>query len=248
MRRFAKLNAADGYAEWETQVGGSNSDWISSYGSPAVQGKRVIMSGRFSRGDSLAALNTEDGAKAWGHPASGGTLGSATIAGERVLFATSNSTLYCLNLEDGKELWTSRLGSGGSDASWSATTPAVELTGPDEGIAVAGSGDGRMSGIRLSDGKVLWTHESDSSVFKVSPYRRDSRPLLSSPTIAGDQVFFGSADGTVYGLDLETGKQLWSFVIGVPVMSTPLVSGNALYVAAYDGRLYAFTSQGESRP
>jgi outer membrane protein assembly factor BamB len=245
MRRFAKLRPSDGHVEWETQVGGADSDWISSYGSPAVDGERVVMSGRFSKGDSLVALQADDGSKAWGHPADGGTLGSATLAGRRVLFATSKSALYCFQLEDGRELWSSPLGAGGSDASWSATTPAVRLTAGGEGIVVAGSGDGRMSGINLADGKVLWTHVSDSSVFKVSPYRRDSRPLLSSPTIAGDHVFFGSADGTVYGLDLVTGKQVWSFVIGVPVMSTPLVSGNVLYVAAYDGRLYALTSQGD---
>jgi outer membrane protein assembly factor BamB len=93
----------------------------------------------------------------------------------------------------------------------------------------------------LADGTVLWTHVSDPTLFKVSPYRRDDRPLLSSPMIAGDKVFFGSADGHVYCLDLVSGKELWSFLIGASVMSTPLVTGNALYVAAYDGRLYAFT-------
>jgi outer membrane protein assembly factor BamB len=65
--------------------------------------------------------------------------------------------------------------------------------------------------------------------------------------IAGDQVFFGSADGRIYGLDLKTGQELWTYVIGVPVMSTPLVTGNVLYVAAYDGRIYAFTSQSGGR-
>ena len=100
-----------------------------------------------------------------------------------------------------------------------------------------------MSALNLADGKVLWTHDSDPGIYKVSPYRRDDRPLLSSPTIAGGQVFFGSADGTLYGLKIETGEEIWTYTIGVPVMSTPLVSGNVLYVAAYDGRLYAFTSQ-----
>jgi outer membrane protein assembly factor BamB len=71
--------------------------------------------------------------------------------------------------------------------------------------------------------------------------------LLSSPTIAGDKVFFGSADGRVYCLDLRSGKMLWSFTIGVSVMSTPLVTGNAVYFAAYDGRLYALTSSPETR-
>src|SRR3546814_7725641 len=88
--------------------------------------------------------------------------------------------------------------------------------------------------IDLASGQIKWKHTSCSAVFNMSPYRSDDRPLLSSPVIAGSQVFFGSADGFIYCLDIETGKELWSFEIGVPVMSTPLISGNMLYVAAYD--------------
>ena len=99
-----------------------------------------------------------------------------------------------------------------------------------------------MSAQDLADGRVLWTHVADPAIYKVSPYRRDSRPLLSSPTIAGDKVFCGSADGHIYSLDLATGKKLWSFAVGAPVMSTPTISGNALFVAPYDGRLYPFTA------
>jgi eukaryotic-like serine/threonine-protein kinase len=145
-------------------------------------------------------------------------------------------------LNDGAAIWQKRLGGEGGESDWSATTPAVKMTSEGMGIIVAGSGDGRMSALDLADGRVLWTHVSDPTIYKVSPYRRDTRPLLSSPTIAGDKVFFGSADGHLYGLDLATGKKLWSFAVGAPVMSTPTISGNALFVAAYDGRLYAFTA------
>ncbi|HVJ87415.1 MAG TPA: PQQ-binding-like beta-propeller repeat protein [Caulifigura sp.] len=245
MRRFAKIRAADGHVDWEGPVGKANSDWISSYGSPAVSGGRVVMSGHTSP-EGLCVMNETDGARVWGHPADGGILGSAAIADGRVLFATNKSNLRCHDLNDGRELWSTRL-SAQPDSGWSATTPAVRVTGNGEGIVVAGSGDGCMNGINLADGKVLWTHTSNPTIFKVSPYRRDDRPLLSSPMIAGDQVFFGSADGRIYGLDLKTGQELWTYVIGVPVMSTPLVTGNVLYVAAYDGRIYAFTSQSGGR-
>lgn len=242
MRRFAKLRPSDGHVEWEGPVGNADNDWISSYGSPAVGSGKVVMAGHFSRGDSLSVLREADGSKVGGHRADGGMLGSASIANDRILFTSTKSILRCVALDDGRELWNTQLGGGGSDANWSATTPAVKVTGNGQGIVVAGSGDGRMSAVDLADGKVFWTHVSNAGVFKMSPYRRDDRPLLSSPTIAGEQVFFGSADGNVYGVDLQTGKQVWSHAIGVPVMSTPLVSGNVLSIAAYDGRLYAFTA------
>ncbi len=246
LRRFVKLRPRDGHVEWEKQLGTSDSDWISSYGSPAVSAETLVMTGQFGRGDSVVAAKAADGSKLWGHPADGGMLGSATISGDRVLFCSHSSVLYCLSSSDGREVWSKPLGNPGSGPNWSATTPAVRSEG-ETGIVVAGSGDGRMSGISLQDGTVLWTHISDKTVFKVSPYRRDDRPLLSSPTIAGEKVFFGSADGRVYCLDLRSGQILWSFTIGVSVMSTPLVTGNAVYFAAYDGRLYALTSSPETR-
>jgi len=245
MRRMARLRPQDGHVEWEEQIGGGDNDWISSYGSPAASDGLLVMTGMFSRGDSVVAVRTDDGSKVFGHPADNGMLASATIVDDRVLFCSMKSILYCVQSSDGKVAWERTLGAGGGDANWSATTPAVKTDGDGTGIVVAGSGDGRMCGVDLADGTILWTHDSARGVFKVSPYRRDDRPLLSSPTIAGKQVFFGSADGHVYCLDLKTGEEQWKFVVGAPVMSTPLVTGNAVYVAAYDGRLYAFTSQAD---
>ncbi len=235
MRRTARLRAADGHVEWE-KVLGSDNDWISTYASPAVSGDTLVMGGNFSGGASLAAVDAGSGKEKWGHGSSGRMLSSPTIVGEYALYVTTRSQLYCCQVKDGKEKWSVSLGQD-----WSATTPAVRIKGEGEGIVVAGSGDGRMHGIDLASGKIVWTHTSEETVLKLSPYRRDGRPLVSSATIAGDKVYFGSADGHLYCLDLESGKELWKYVVGLPVMSTPLVTGNALYVAAYDGRLYCFT-------
>ncbi|CAN5451451.1 hypothetical protein BH23VER1_BH23VER1_04010 [soil metagenome] len=240
MRRVAQLAPADGAAAWQRVIG-SDLDWISCYGSPALSGNILVMSGQFGA-ENVVARRIDDDTKLWGHNASGGLLGSATIAGDRVLFCGRNSTLHCVRLSDGTPHWQRALGPGGGDGGWSATTPAVRLTGPGEGTVVAGSGDGHMHAVNLANGRILWTHISDDSILKLSPFRRDSRPLLSSPTIAGDKVFFGSADGHLYCLDLKTGDQLWAYNLGISVLSTPLVTGNSVYVAAYDGRLYAFTS------
>lgn len=241
LRRMAKLDPATGRVHWERRIGTSDTDWISSYGSPAVHGDVLVMTGQFGRGESLVAVRASDGEKLWGHPADGGMLASATIAGDRVLFCTQKSVLRCHRLTDGESIWEQPLGDDMTDGCWSATTPAVSGgTGPR--IVVAGSGDGRMCGIDLESGRVLWTHTSKVTTFKVSPYRRDGRPLVSSPVIAGESVFFGSADGHVYCLSVRTGQELWAYVIGVPVLSTPLVTGNAVYAAAFDGRLYAWTT------
>ncbi len=233
LKCLACLDAKTGNVRWEGPVpGAGDTDWLGSYGSPAVWGGRVALGGMVGRRDNLYVMNEDTGEAKWSHPADSGMHGSPAISGGKVLFSGRSSRLYCYDLNHETQPWNASLGTG-----WSGTTPAIK----DETV-VAGSGDGIMKGLHLSTGEELWSHTSDTSVLQISPYRRDWRGLLSSPTIAGDQVYFGSSDGYLYCLDLATGKERWKYRIGVPILSTPLVSGNALFVGAYDGRLYAFTA------
>jgi len=71
------------------------------------------------------------------------------------------------------------------------------------------------------------------------------KATFSTPAVAGDVVYVGSADGHMYGLDLFTGTVLWDFDFGTPVSSSPALSGNMLFVGASDGHLYAFSGSME---
>lgn len=235
LRRFARLNALTGQETWAQNFGGS--DWISSYGSPAVSGNYLAVCGMWNSGDDMLVRNKNTGASLWSHAANNGMHGSPTFAGDRLLFTGNTSTLYCYSVDGLTNFWSRSLGT-----MWNATTPAVK-----DNVVVAGSGSGDMHGLNLSNGQPLWTHNSDRSIFQMSPYRRDWRGLLSSPTIADNKVYYGSSDGHLYCRDLTSGAELWKLNLGVPVLSTPLISGNALFVGAYDGRLYAFTPQDQGQ-
>jgi outer membrane protein assembly factor BamB len=191
------------------------------------------MGGFWTGGDNLFVVDKETGEKIWSHAADRGMHSSPTIAGDKILLFGKASLLHCCNLAQGKLIWSKQIGAG-----WSATTCAVKGD-----VVIAGSGDGVTTALKLSDGSEIWAHNSGQSIFKISPYRTDNVSVLSSPTIAGEKVFFASADGKLYCLDFATGKELWSFDFGVPVLSTPLVSGNAIFAAAYDGRIYAFSGE-----
>ena len=49
----------------------------------------------------------------------------------------------------------------------------------------------------------------------------------------------GANDGTVYGLDLESGDERWTFDAGAPVVASPVVSGDLVYIGTDEGALYA---------
>ena len=82
--------------------------------------------------------------------------------------------------------------------------------------------------------------------------------VISSPVTDGKAIYFGSDDGNVYSVDLESGRQLWRVRTRGPVPCTPAVADNTVYVGSYDGKFYAldaatgnvkwkFATEGERR-
>jgi outer membrane protein assembly factor BamB len=65
----------------------------------------------------------------------------------------------------------------------------------------------------------------------------------SSPAVAGGTVYVGSADGHLYAIDAETGREQWRFETGDRVVSSPAVAGGTVYVGSIDDHLYAIDAE-----
>jgi outer membrane protein assembly factor BamB len=63
--------------------------------------------------------------------------------------------------------------------------------------------------------------------------------VLSSPAVAGDNLYFGSSDHCLYALDLATGTQKWRFKSEGRITSSPAVTAGVVYFGSYDGNFYA---------
>ncbi len=110
--------------------------------------------------------------------------------------------------------------------------------GPERGespLALTGSwpmfrGDPSLRGVttaRLPESLSLWWRfETKGSV-------------KSSAAVQGGRVYVGSEDGTVYALDLSSGKKIWSFATEDAVEASPLVLAGTVYVGSLDCHLYA---------
>lgn len=227
---FAALDAKTGDTVWTNTDG---YDWISSYASPAVGGGKVLMGAVWLRFDrkygSLYAMNAETGTREWSHEVLG-MQGSPTIANACVYYTDTKGNFAAVALDDGHTLWDYQM-----ESAWSPVTPAISGR-----RIVTGSGTGIVYCFDAKKQKLLWQFESEASVYRLSPYKKDFSALLSSPTIAGRRVYIGSSDGHLYALDIKTGRRIWAHDFGVPVLSTPAISGNMLFVGTYDGQIYAF--------
>src|SRR3954467_13062227 len=116
-------------------------------------------------------------------------------------------------------------------------------------MAVSASYEGTFYALEAHDGKVKWKFATKGEQRFVARGIHGLEPhneLLpdpfdvyeSSAAVDGGLVFFGSGDGHLYALDLQTGAQKWDFETGAAVHSSPAVADGMVYVGSFDGNIY----------
>ena len=89
-----------------------------------------------------------------------------------------------------------------------------------------------------------WSFKTDNALIFSAPYsRKPSATIETSPVLAGDTVYVGASDGTIYGLNKKNGRLVWKHKTGAPIFGSIAISGNALIVADFGGNVYAFVSK-----
>ena len=109
-------------------------------------------------------------------------------------------------------------------------TPLVGSPALDEagGIIAVGSEDGGLYAYNALTGEPL----------RWSPFSTDGE-VWSTPLLRNGVAYFGSQDGSVYAVSLETGALVWRFDTGGAVVATPVIHKNLLIVGSFDRQLYA---------
>ncbi len=92
-----------------------------------------------------------------------------------------------------------------------------------------GTFDNRLYAMAAS-GANLWSFKTEGRVY-------------SSPTPDGDEVYFGSDDGRVYRVDLDSGVLLWEFETGGQVRGAVAVADGLVFAISGDGHLYAIDKE-----
>jgi outer membrane protein assembly factor BamB len=59
--------------------------------------------------------------------------------------------------------------------------------------------------------------------------------VYSIPVISNNVVVAGSSDGSIYGISLKNGRQLWKVQAAKAVLGHPVVNGNTVYIGSSDG-------------
>ena len=163
---------------------------------------------------SFIKLDAEIGNELWRFSAGDVLFSSPALdSSGNIYFGALNGRVYSVD-DDGNERWSAQTGD------WVESSVALS---PDESTIYVGSWDNSLYAIDSSTGVVKWTFATGSLIF-------------SSPAVAQDgTVYFGGADGFVYGLSPD-GISLWETFVGGEVDASIAVGPN--------GNLYAATSEG----
>jgi outer membrane protein assembly factor BamB len=68
-------------------------------------------------------------------------------------------------------------------------------------------------------------------------------PVRSTPAVAGDTVYFGSADGALHAVDSRSGRERWRFATAGPISSSPAVAQGTVFFTSRDRHLYAVDAE-----
>uniref|UniRef100_A0A7C4CB38 PKD domain-containing protein n=1 Tax=candidate division WOR-3 bacterium TaxID=2052148 RepID=A0A7C4CB38_UNCW3 len=218
-------------SEWSrpkpVRIGPPLLKWVFPTSEPVVASPALDSSGNIYIGDESGTFYSISpaGTLRWSFSTRGPVYASAAVAGNRVLVASLDSSLYCLDTL-GRQLWSLNL----DDEVYSG--PAL---GPD-GTAYIATDSGYLIAVDVR-GKRRWRVAVGAEI-------------PTSPTVGHNGRIYVSAD-SVYCFD-SRGRRVWTF--GTPDESggffaapVPDLLGNVYVGSADDGHLYSIGPNGRLR-
>lgn len=207
---------------WQAGVGAAGAYVLT----PAVAGNGVFAA---AHDGTLARL--EGGAAVWrisaGQPVSGGvgTDGSLVVVG------TPKGEVLAFDA-DGKPVWRARVSS--------EVLAAPQIA---EGVVIVRSGDNRIFGLDVGDGKRKWVYQRATPALSLR--------TTTGVTVAGKVALAGFPGGKLVAIALNNGAAVWEATVALPkgatelervadVTSSPVVAGREVCAAAYQGRVACF--------
>lgn len=288
-------------------------DFWDFYLSSAAHYNEMVYFG--SSDSNIYALDIGSGKKAWSYKTGGSIHSSPAIFNNSLVIGSWDSKIYCIDATSGKENWTYSTGRDTAYYVWLGIQASPSI---DSGIVYVGSRDAKFYAISIETGDTLWTNNnfnlswmpssasirnenlytgsSDSfSFFSISKQdgninyaTKTNAYTFSSPAIDKEMAYIGSANGRLYGIELDNGEIMWEFpTIGCQndtinvfdsdgkmniekikklmediqdmptlsalykdifintgsILSSPIISNQVIYFGSSDGFVYAITDK-----
>jgi outer membrane protein assembly factor BamB len=158
---------------------------------------------------------------------------AADPVSNRVFAHSTSGVLYCFDGTDGKIIWTRSLteefgrvtGYGGRIVSPTFDSDLVIVGMINSSWGDHAKGANRFVAFDKTDGSIVWWCELPNAI-KGTYY---SNPVVA--VINGERLLItGGAEGGMHGIQVRTGKLVWSYTFGANVINaSPVVDGSYVY-------------------
>ena len=218
---------AEAYVGWQVSVGsGGKFDFV-----PAVNGQDAYAA---NAGGDLVKIDLGSGKIDWRVNIEAKLSAGPGTDGRTIVVGSARGEVIAVD-STGKPVWKALI-------TGEVLSPPVV----SEGIVAARSGDGRIFGLAIQDGKRRWL------------YQRALPPLtVRAPaglTAIPGGIYSGFAGGKLVAVFMKNGVLAWEATVSVPrgstelermadIVGAPLVDGRAVCAAAYQGRTGCFDAQ-----
>ena len=112
-----------------------------------------------------------------------------------------------------------------------------------ETLIVTATGNKGLVAFNKETLEEVWNFDTKPALIYTPPYAKTNEHVVEgSPVLSGNTIYFGSSDGYFYGVDVNSGKEVWKMNLGAPVFSSVAISGNLIFINDFAGNIYAFGS------
>jgi len=223
VRAFSKNS---GKRLWETSLKPENEDEEAGFGGGlALDGGKLFAATGFG---TVVALNPSSGKVLWTKRFELPFRMSPTAVDGRIYAVNSESQLFCLSAEDGRQLWTAR---GLPEAATVLSNASPAVSGD---TVVVPYPSGELLAFDASNGQPKWAE----SLTRTRPGMASKNVGdTARPAIAGGTVYAVSGAGRLIATDIDNGSRRWS--VDVSGSQAPWVSGDGLFVVDRSGKVVA---------
>lgn len=206
------------------------------YSSFSVVNGRLYTLGARGGTEYVMAFDAATGRKVWevahgerfGNDKGDGPRATPTIDGDRLYAYGASGDLAAMELATGKVIWSLNVlrQFGASNIQWGLSESPLVLG--DRILINAGGRGASIVALKKTDGSVLWKSQSDEAGY--------SSAMLHEAAGVREAIFFTAS--RALGVDVETGKLLWSYnrvANNTANIATPIVRGNRVFLSSnYD--------------
>ncbi len=215
-----------GGEKWRFNTGGA----VTS--SPSILENKIFIS---SRNGYLFSLDINSGKEIWKFdlgrelPYAWGFdyfISSPAIEDHEVYIGSGNGKFYSINADKGSLNWKYDCGSR------IRSTAVIS-----DKFILFGDMNGRFYALNKDKGSLVWKFEVEGIKYDNSKFGFDRKSIMSSAAISGNNVVFGSRDGNLYNLDIQTGKEIWKVSHGTSwIINSPAIYNGVVYEGSSDAR------------